>query len=442
MLHTFQSLKAFSYKTITPTSLKFPKLDSRMRIFFLLPLFLCTTAVSAQVVSDKLEAYFSFDKCKGTDDSGNGSSAALKGSIGCACGLRDSAMFFVDNNDGINLVGPFADVFSTSDFTVSFYFRPTPQNSQQNASQLVMAKQDSCNLDHAFWVRYNDFGTVGTITSGISENASSLVTVTSKLDRNACWQFITLTRSNTRYSLYVNGILQDSRSSASRIDLTNTAPMVIGDPVCTLDLELKGYIDELRFHSKALVVNQGVDDLKKYNLRADQILTRDTLVYLGNSFQPIVTQYCVGQFVWSPIAGVNNPVLAEPIITPTVSTTYEVTFNYEDGCVAMDTVHVQVIDPATLDCNNIFIPNAFTPTETPKVNDEFGISNPFAVSDFISFQIFDRWGGRVFDALTPFDTWDGTSNGKPVNPGVFLYRLRYKCNGEEKVRAGSLTLLR
>lgn len=408
-----------------------------MRFFFLLSLLHITIASSAQIVSDKLEAYFSFDNCKGIDDSGNGSSGALKGGIGCTCGLRDSAMNFVDANDAINLVGPFADVFSTSDFTVSFYFRPTPQNSLQNASQLVMAKQDACNLTNAFWVRYNDFGT-GTITSGISENDTLLANVSSKLDPNACWQYITLTRSNTLYSLYINGILRDSRSSAARIDLTNTTPLIIGDTVCPLDLQLKGVFDELRFHSKAL----NVDEIKKYNLRADQILTRDTLVYLGNSFQPIVSQYCVGQYAWSPLAGVDNPTAAQPVITPPGTTTYTLTFTYADKCIATDTILVKVVDPATLDCSQIFIPNAFTPSETPTLNDVFGISNPFAVDDFISFEIFDRWGGRVFAAETQFDTWDGTSNGKPTNPGVFLYRLRYNCDGVEKVKAGSLTLLR
>lgn len=409
-----------------------------MRIFIFFALFFCTTAASAQVVSDKLEAYFSFDNCKGTDDSGNGSTGALKGGITCTCGLRDSAMYFTDDNDLINLVGPFADVFSTSDFTVSFYFRPTPQNGQQNASQLIMAKQDSCNLNHAFWVRYNDHGSVGTITSGISENASLLATVSAKIDPNTCWQYITITRSNTLYSLYVNGVLKDSRSSAARIDLTNTSPMVIGDPVCPLDLEFKGVFDELRFHSKAL----SVDEIKKYNLRADQILNRDTLVYLGNTFQALVSQYCVGQYAWSPLSGIDNPTAPQPFITPTVTTTYEVTFTYADGCIATDTLHVDVIDPKTLDCNQVFIPNAFTPSETPNLNDRFGISNPFAVDEFISFEIFDRWGGRVFAAADQFDTWDGYSNGKPANPGVFLYRLRYNCDGQEKVKAGSLTLLR
>lgn len=407
-----------------------------MRFFIIFSFFCCAGALSAQSSSDKLEAYFSFDNCKAIDDSGNGSSGALKGGIGCACGIQDSSLNFVDNNDAVNLVGPYADVFTTSDFTVSFYFRPFPQSSQQNASQLIMAKQDTCDLNHAFWVRYND--KFGRISAGISENATLLASVTAILEPNACWQFISITRSNTIFSIYVNGILKDASVSAARIDLTNTAPLVIGDPVCPLDLQMKAAFDELRFHSKAL----NADDLKKYNHQADQILNRDTLVYLGNAFQPSVSQFCVGQFAWSPIAGVSDPVAAEPIITPTETTTYEVTMTYTDGCIATDTILVTVIDPATLNCNEIFIPNAFTPSETPQLNDVFGISNPFAVDEFISFEIFDRWGGRVFQAATAFDTWDGNSNGKPTNPGVFLYRLRYKCDGVEKVRSGSLTLLR
>jgi gliding motility-associated-like protein len=113
-----------------------------------------------------------------------------------------------------------------------------------------------------------------------------------------------------------------------------------------------------------------------------------------------------------------------------------------ENCQATDSIFVDVIDPDTLDCSNIFIPNAFTPGDSPGRNDVFGISNPFVVSDFISFEIFDRWGGRVFNAENAFDTWDGTFQGKPTNPGVFLYRLRYRCKGAEKVYSGNLTLLR
>jgi gliding motility-associated-like protein len=311
----------------------------------------------------------------------------------------------------------------------------TPTGQQQGGSQLVMAKQENCNTKRAFWVRYA--AKTRKISSGISESDTLLVTVTGELDKGPCWQYITLTRSNQRYSLYINGALRDEKSSAARIDLTTTAVFKVGEPICPLDQPFRGEIDEIRFHSKAL----DVDEINRYNLSADKILNGDTLIYLGNSFQITTSAPCASQFLWNPTTGVSDPTSANPVITPEAPSVYTITIVH-DNCQATDTIHVNVIDPDTLDCSKIFIPNAFTPGGTPGRNDAFGISNPFAVNDFISFEVFDRWGGRVFNAQDPFETWDGVFQGKPVNPGVFLYRLRYRCDGVEKVKTGNLTLLR
>lgn len=405
-----------------------------MRLLFLLSFALIYNAISAQTTSEKLEAYFSFDDCKGLDDSGNGSSAAFIGNIECDCGMRDSSYRFDGDDDAIYVVGPFADVFTTSDFTVSFYMR-TPDGQPQGGSQLLMAKQANCSTTQAFWIRYA--AKTGIISSGISENDTLSVTVAGEVDKAPCWQYITLTRSNTVYSLYVNGVLRDQKSSPARLNLTSTAVLKIGEPVCPLDQPFLGNFDELRFHSKAL----NVEEISRHNLRADQILNGDTLIYLGNSFQITTSAPCAVEYNWSPSTGVSDPSAQNPMLTPEAPTLYTITIEYAD-CLATDTIRVNVIDPDTLDCSNIFIPNAFTPGGSPGRNDIFGISNPFAVRDFISFEIFDRWGGRVFSAEDAFGTWDGTFQGKPANPGVFLYRLRYKCNNEEKVRTGSLTLLR
>lgn len=404
-----------------------------MRTFFLLCSFIYASALCAQ---DKLEAYFSFDNgCKAVDDSGNGSAGALINGISCTCGLRDSSFRFDGVDDALYFVGPFADVFTTSDFTVSFYMKPPDSN--VNGTQLIMSKQGNCSTYRAFWVRYSP--KTHKITSGISENDSLLTTVQGELDNGPCWQFVTLTRSNTRYTLYINGKKRDSKVAAARLDLTTTATFKVGEPACPLDSWYKGEFDELRFHSKAL----DEDAIAKYNLRADNILNSDTLIYLGNSFQVNVAAKCAEQFLWSPAAGVSDPTISNPIVTPILTTEYIVSIDYGNGvCLAYDTIRVNVIDPDTLDCNKIFIPNAFTPSRSSGRNDVFGISNPFSVNDFISLEVFDRWGGRVFDAKDQFETWDGTVSGTPANPGMFLYRLRYKCQGIEKVKAGNLTLLR
>lgn len=406
-----------------------------MRISLLITLLFFWCGLSAQVVSDKLEAYFSFDDCKAIDDSGNGSSGALNGNVSCACGLRDSCMRFADTSDAIFLVGPFADIFSTSDFTVSFYMRP-PDGQLTGNSQIIMAKQENCNTSRAFWVRYRPKTRI--ISSGISENDSLVTIVQAKLDDAPCWQYITLTRSNTAYTLYVNGTQRDQKTAVARIDLESSAIFKIGEQVCLLDEVYKGDIDELRFHSKALTL----EEIARYNLKADQILNRDTLIYLGNSFQLNTMNNCAIGFGWSPATGISDPTLSNPVVTPTAPTVYTVSIVHDNNCIAFDSIFVDVIDPDTLDCNKIFIPNAFTPGASSGLNDAFGVSNKFAIDEFISFEIFDRWGGRVFSATDVSEDWDGRFQGQPVNPGVFLYRLRFKCKGVEKVKAGNLTLLR
>ncbi len=396
---------------------------------------------SAQNASDKLVAYFPFTNCNAFDESGNNSSGAIIGDTLCVCGVSDNALRFkydsmANMHNSLLLVGPLSDVFTTSDFTVSFFIRPS-YASKSGTSQVILSKQENCNTKNAFWVRYSK---TGAISSGISENDSLIAVVQAKIDRNTCWQYVTLVRSNTNYSLYINGMLRDSKTSAGRINLTSNAPVKVSQPVCPVDQGFFGDLDDLRFHNKAL----SAEDVARYYAPPDKIRNSDTLIYLGNSLEIYTTPTCANKILWSPSTGVSKVDTANPVITPLSPSTYTIQFIHPSdvGCIATDTIHINVIDPDTLDCNKIFIPNAFTPGASPGRNDVFGISNPFSVDEFISLEIFDRWGGRVFAAATPFDTWDGTSKSEPLNTGVFLFRLRYKCEGLEKVKSGSLTLLR
>ncbi|MCC6459770.1 MAG: gliding motility-associated C-terminal domain-containing protein [Saprospiraceae bacterium] len=407
-----------------------------MRSFTLFLLLCLVSGLAAQNTNDKLEAYFSFSQCKGTDESGNGSSGALIDNASCTCGVRDSAIYLDGDGDAVFFVGPLSDVFTTSDFTVSFYFKPDPYNPSAGGSQVIFSKQESCANKRAFWVRYNP--KTRKISSGLSQNDTLFVNVTADLNPEACWQYITLVRNNTAYSIYVDGFLQETKTTVARIDLSSTAVFKAGEPVCTLDRSFKGAFDELRIYSKALKP----DEIDLISLRPDKILNGDTVIYLGNSLPITTSSTCAVDYFWTPGTGVVDVMDANPTITPVATTTYKVEFYYSDGCVSSDTILVKVIDPDTLDCNKIFIPNAFTPGGSPGRNDWFAISNPYSVDEFISFEVFDRWGGRVFNAVTPLDRWDGSFQGEALNAGVFLYRLRYRCDGTEKVKAGSLTLLR
>ncbi len=413
----------------------FVKLKS-MRIVIITLLVVCQAiSIEAQSPEDKLIASFPFANCKASDDTGNGSSGALFGGVTCSCGVLDSALRFDGVDDAVFFVGPLGDVFTTSDFTISFYMRPD-QQAQTLATQIIMSKQENCTPNKAFWVRYSPLNR--TISAGISESETALVTLSARLDRHVCWQFVTLVRKGPVFSLYLNNALRDSKSTKARLDLSTPAIFKISEPVCPLDNRFQGYLDEVRIFSKAL----DPPAIRNYYYAPNRILNGDTLLYLGNSMQVLANASCADKFNWVPATGVSDPSALQPTITPELSGPYILQSLFDDGCSALDTLFITVIDPDTLDCEKIFLPNAFTPGSSFGRNDRFQISNPFSVSDFMSFEVFDRWGGRVFSAVDQFDAWDGNFQGSPVNPGVFLYRLRYRCIGREKVVEGTVTVLR
>jgi gliding motility-associated-like protein len=418
-----------------------------MRLFTtVVALFFFASAGFAQVtINDRLAGHISFKACSAVDDSNSGTNGAFDGSITCACGVSDSAVVFDSPDDRIFLVGELSTLFTTSNFTVSFYMKPgLPPSSLAGAAQLIMAKQEACNNTNAFWVRYRYQGqnqaSSDIISCGISENDQLNVSLSGKLDPDRCWNHVVITRENTKLSLIINGVVKDEGTSSTRIDLSNTASLKISEPICpNADGHYYGQLDELRFYNRAYTADEARQILR---VRTDEIVNNDTLIYLGTSFQTNMSKTCANLFSWSPLEGVSAPTALSPELSPILTTTYQVQFLHSDNCVSVDTIRVRVIDPDTLDCSKIFVPNAFTPVSTGGRNDVFGISNPFAIGDFISFEVFDRWGGRVFNAANQFENWDGTFGGRDMNPGIFLYRLRYRCQGDEKVQSGTVTLLR
>ncbi|MCI5055055.1 MAG: gliding motility-associated C-terminal domain-containing protein [Flavobacteriales bacterium] len=88
--------------------------------------------------------------------------------------------------------------------------------------------------------------------------------------------------------------------------------------------------------------------------------------------------------------------------------------------------------------HNVYLPKAFTPNDDV-FNQEFKPISSFLEEEGYSFEIFNRWGDKVFETSDPQSGWDG--NKAPL--GVYLYSLKYKNDeGEEMKQKGSFTLLR
>jgi|GEM_PF-1978601 gliding motility-associated-like protein len=128
---------------------------------------------------------------------------------------------------------------------------------------------------------------------------------------------------------------------------------------------------------------------------------------------------------------------------PVQSTRYSVFITSSKGCVATDSRLVTVDND-----KDIFVPNVFTPNGDGK-NDRVEISVSKNVKQLIEFVIYDRWGNQVYSASQIGDPenrppgWDGEFQSRPVNPGIFVYYLKYTLqNGKTYIKKGDIALLR
>ncbi len=117
------------------------------------------------------------------------------------------------------------------------------------------------------------------------------------------------------------------------------------------------------------------------------------------------------------------------LITLTVTDSY--------GC--SDTASMTIY---TRSCCVAFFPTAFTPN-TDGLNDYY---RPYLNSGqrIIGFNIFDRWGGRVYTNNDPDQGWDGRyPDGTPANTGTYMYQISYSCGIEDVIsEKGDLILIR
>lgn len=171
-------------------------------------------------------------------------------------------------------------------------------------------------------------------------------------------------------------------------------------------------------------------------------LPDDVQIELGDTvlITPEVTAF--DSFAWTPAAGILNPGELDITASPTRTTTYVLTV-FNGTCSAQDDITVEVDVDA-----NVYIPNVFSPNGDG-INDAFAIAgDPTVIERVDRFTIFDRWGdvvhnARDFSIDNPSAAWDGTWDGRSLQPGVFVYAVRATLNdGTQLIRKGSVTLVR
>jgi gliding motility-associated-like protein len=395
--------------------------------------------------SQNLVAHLSFNKngCAIVDEAGDPSIQVFaQGDSTCGCGVVQNSRYFDGDADWFYLFGArVEDALSTIDFSLSFYFKPAAGGSAAN--QAIFSKKVGCTGEQAFAIRYNPANR----SLNVELSESPIITASiSKTLPISCWYHVVVVRKGSMTQLYVNKqkLGEVNSPGGLRVNLNNSEPLTVGRSDCSFEKDFEGYLDEIRLYSRAL----SIQDIEDLYLSPDQISTglkptgiNDTTIFLGEAVPIQLTTSCAVDFSWSPAANVANPDQPTPLITPTETTTYSLAMMDNDGCPSEDSIRITVIDPESIECGDILLPTAFTPNGDG-LNDGFGISNIFATGDLLSLEVFDRWGNIVFRTNDVRGKWDGFYKGQAVNPGVFLYKVQYKCEGKENVKSGSVTVIR
>jgi gliding motility-associated-like protein len=409
-----------------------------MRIAVLLFCCCAALALSAQPQAG-LVAHYTFENTN-ADAAGNTANAFQPAqNRNYDCGVVGRALEFRGANGNAVIMGPANDEFNTEDFTLSFYFKALSRNGIQ---YLVHKLTSNCKPDgNQFYIRFRPFTRTLNVFLGEGNKTVNLV---GEVPAGKCWHHVAVIRDAFKVKLYINGVKVQELNTQGRINLSNDGKLTLGNSPCppvANQAQFEGYLDEVRLYNRSLNDNEAK---QLYNVEPDNIVTRDTSIFVGGAVRINMGPTCNFIFNWSPTANVLSPFEKEPVIQPPTPGVYFYSVDMTDDggeCVATDSIRITVIDPNTLDCGQVMLPKAFTPNGDG-LNESFGISNPFVIQELISFEIFDRWGSRVFGTADPFLRWDGKFQGKDINPGVMLYKIRYRCKGEEKLSTGSVMVMR
>ncbi|MGN6539476.1 MAG: PKD domain-containing protein [Ginsengibacter sp.] len=154
--------------------------------------------------------------------------------------------------------------------------------------------------------------------------------------------------------------------------------------------------------------------------------------------QPLQLNGSGAQFYsWSPSTGLNNPDIANPVALLSESQKYTLKVSTAAGCFSIDTIHVTVYKVKP----DLFVPDAFTPNGDG-LNDVFR-PIPIGIKSLTFFKVYNRLGELVFSTNTQKEGWDGTFNGQPQDPGVFVWMAEgIDYLGKVIFKKGSVTLIR
>lgn len=139
-------------------------------------------------------------------------------------------------------------------------------------------------------------------------------------------------------------------------------------------------------------------------------------------------------YEWTPAESLNDPLIADPVASPSITTLYTVTGTLTGECSAQAQITI------TVDGEKIFItvPPAFSPNGD-------GVNEMLVIDGITEYQdcvltIFDGRGRRIYEQKSYNNDWNGTYQGRPVPDGTYFYV--FGCPTNERPVTGSVLVFR
>jgi gliding motility-associated-like protein len=167
-----------------------------------------------------------------------------------------------------------------------------------------------------------------------------------------------------------------------------------------------------------------------------------TIAPLPAGFLPADTAICqYGKLTILPVHNYRSYLWSDLSISSSLtvkkSGLYWVTVTDQNGCSGSDSILV-----GSKQClEGFYVPNAFTPNGD-KQNEIF---RPLIFGNLtsITFMVYNRWGGKVYETHDPSSGWNGKINARDAEKGTYVWMCRYTFTGQpEKIEKGIVELIR
>jgi len=167
--------------------------------------------------------------------------------------------------------------------------------------------------------------------------------------------------------------------------------------------------------------------------QTDVIASEDTFIIVGTSVQLDAVGGPFMEYRWEPATGLNSTIIPNPIATPPESIRYYVYATSESGCVAVDSVNIEVIE-------DLKVYNAFSPNGDG-INDYFEIEHSERFPEML-VEVYNRWGSLLYSSVgyDSSNNWDGNYKGKEAPVGTYYYAI-IPYSGATPI-TGNVTIIR